>query len=216
MTLSISGPKRPVKAKDCLEVLVQKSDQYEGLFEDIAWSIKNISSSEGFSNENIFVYNQIWSRIFKSFTGEKLSDCVNLWLLSERTYSDDINGIFGSFDRFKEFTGFYPDEVVGINVEGSWILYKEKKDLTVIPDVFHEIGHRVYSINSNRYISELGANYFMFLCIKKLRKEFEGIGTDVLLFDYSKVNLTEDHVKSIRRAEELVKNNEKYIHGETK
>jgi len=115
MVLTITGPKKPIKHDLELKVDLSRVSEYEGLFDDSRFTISlaNYNALNGYhdGNWNEYVYDNLWGKVFTSLTGEKLEECVNIWLLPEDVYEPIIIETFGSRDVFKEFTGFYPEEI---------------------------------------------------------------------------------------------------------
>lgn len=215
MTNSIIGPKRPDKAFQHLNVDIQAASSQEGILDDIVNNFASFNSSKGyFDANNKKIYDTLWSRVFTSLTGERLSDCVNIWLYPEDQYQLKIREVFGSNESFHDFTGYQPMDVQGINIDGTWIIYREKKNLAILADIYHEIGHRVYPKSADRFHHELGANYFMFLALKKADTEMAKFGLSLPHIDFGE-QITTDHATSLKEARMLVDTNMNYVHRVT-
>ena len=214
MGIEIDGPKRPPKAFVDLEVNPNRAWYYEGLFDKpFIESIRLFfDPSKGyFGHGNKIVYDTIWQKIFQSLTGESLPDCVTQTLLSDENYIPYIEKTLGSVDRYIEAIGHHPMDVHGVNLDGTWIISRDKKNLALLVDEFHEIGHRVYPNSADRYNHELGANYFMILALQKTNTELNLYGASIPEVDFGE-QITGDHSKSLQEAKRLLTSKTKYVH----
>ncbi len=180
--------------------------------EDIIDSFAFFDASKGYFNStNQRVYDALWEGVFESLTRERLPDCVNIWLLQEDQYLPKVREVFGSDEGFYEFTGYNPMGVQGVNVDGTWIVYRGKNNLAMLADVYHEIGHRVFLKSADRFHHEIGANYFMFLALKKANIELKEHGLSIPYIDFGE-QITGDHDKSLKEARRLVDTDTRYVH----
>lgn len=208
MLTEVIGPIRPPKAFEHLDIDLSKASIREGILDDV--SFDTFDASKGYWNpSNQKVYDALLRRVFHSLTGEQLQDCVNIWLLPEDQYVSRIHEVFGDDQGFYDFVKHKPMEVQGVNLDGTWIIYREKNNLAMLAEMYHEIGHRVFPDVADTYDRELGANYFMFLALKKAETELNGTGLSIPCIDFGQP-LTEDHGRALTEARRLVNSNKKY------
>lgn len=216
MVLSVNGPKRPSRAFAELNIDQAKVRAYEKLFDKyFIGAIKLFfDPSNGYHiGGNKVIYDSLWGKIFQSLTGDTLEQCLTLSILSDKDYLQKVIGIFGSEERFRQFVGHYPMEVQGVNLDGTWVIQRDKKNLALLADTYHEIGHRVYPKSADRYNHELGANYFMFLALKKTNTELypHGLPLPLSAVDFGK-QLTVEHERALEKARQLVDTDTRYVH----
>ncbi|MBI4918590.1 hypothetical protein HY837_01565 [archaeon] len=206
---------KPKKAFKELTVNTNKTGTYEGLFRLVSSELFNPANFQGyFDGRSRTLCDIVWNRIFESLTGEALTDCVSMYVIPDEFYVQAMNGVFGG--SFEKEVGCKPEQSQGVNIEGFLIFYRNKPNLAMLTDVFHEVGHRVYPIiKKDKTASELGANYFMFLCLEKLNTELERNGVSIPQPDFSKIAIVDVYKKTLERAQELVRTKEHYIHGVT-
>ncbi len=210
--LILKGPVRPPKVSVPLVVNQQKATEYEGLLEGIVDRFDSFDPSKGYSDPaNKVVYDALWYSVFHSLTGEKATDCVSIWLFPPEEYLQRIRETFGDDETFAKCVGWKPMEIQGCNILGEWIILRDDMNLGLLVDMFHELGHRVYQLNSSRYQSELGANYFMLLAMKKVNTELKPHGVSIDIVDYGKQD-PEEQERAHQEARRLIETNTPYVH----
>lgn len=216
--ITINGLSKPIKPSGQLEIDLDRAYKAEGLFNDsnpllpFIEKCKLVNPSEGYHyTPNKFFYDTIWEKVFNSLTGEHLRECVNQTIVKNEKYLDFIEKTFGSIGKYIEVVSYHPQEVHGVNLGDGIIISKDKKNLALLVDEFHEIGHRVFPKSADTYHHELGANYFMCLAFQKTNLELELIGVSIPEPDYG-IQVSEDHAKSLKKAMNLVKAKIPYIH----
>ncbi len=209
---------KPRKAFKELTVNERKSEECEGLLRIMSSELFDPANFKGYSDQrSAYLCDAVWRRIFQSLTGESLTDCVDLFIYHEELYVQAMKDLFGGSSSFEKEVGIKINQSQGVNVEGHLIFYRNKPDLSMLAEVFHEIGHRVYPAEKqDRYTSELGANYFMVLCLEKLKTELEPRDITFPPLDFTKAASCADfYKKSLERAQDLIRKKESYNHWVT-
>lgn len=214
MAIIIKGPNRPSKAFEKLEVNLDRAWEYEDIFD--IFFVKSISAffnplNGYYDHGNKIIYDTIWQKVFQSLTGESFLDCFTQTILRDEDYLGFIEETFGSIAEYIKNIGYHPLEVHGINIDGTWSISRDKKNIALLADEFHEIGHRVYAKSANEYHRELGANYFMLLALQKTNTELQPYGVSIPKIDFGK-QITENHGNSLNEAMRLINTKTPYVH----
>ena len=214
ITLRVPGFEHPPKADISLCVDATKAETYEKVFanEPFLKRFSEIDRQAGFVHpSNRAVYDCILRGVFQSLTGERLTDCVSIRVSPRGQYIEEILRIFGSEETFKEMIGNNPSHLQGVNLDGRLIISEDTGTPFVVPHLLHEIGHRVYYPSATHYDAELGANYFMFLGMKKLETELRPHGLSFPDVSY-RDELDDDHRWALRDAQIIMGASMSYAH----
>ncbi len=165
---STFGSKRFVQ----LQVNPEKAYVREGILDDIVDKIPKFNSICGYEDPvNKSVYDALWGRVFRALTGERVTDCMEIWLVPEDKFEHAVLRHFKYYE--KNFPALLKAVKVAaaINIENRLAICKDYRTSSVLGHVFHEMGHRVFQNSSDDYKDEVSAYYFMCLALKKIETE---------------------------------------------
>lgn len=104
--------------------------------------------------------------VFASITGREMNDFAHIIIMSNEHFTAFKKKVFGESPK---------GEADGVNF-GGLIIVRDTGSNSIIPLLFHELGHSFYPKSDNEYENELQAYYFQELCYTLLQSELERIG----------------------------------------